>query len=80
MVELDGSNDGINFTNLTAGDFTYPLTDLEVERVVMPFTSNSKNYSYRYYKIKLWNAGKLPAWHPGANGESFIFIDEIEFK
>ena len=80
MVELDGSNDGINFTNLTAGDFTYPLTDLEVERVVMPFTSNSKNYRYRYYKIKLWNAGKLPAWHPGANGESFIFIDEIEFK
>ena len=28
-------------------------------------------------KIKLINPGPLPAWHPGAGGASFIFLDEI---
>jgi hypothetical protein len=23
--------------------------------------------------------GPLPAWHPGAGGESFIFVDEIRW-
>lgn len=31
----------------------------------------------RYVKIKASNYGKVPAWHPGAGGDSFIFIDEI---
>jgi hypothetical protein len=26
------------------------------------------------------NYGKLPAWHPGAGGDAFIFVDEIEIK
>ncbi len=31
----------------------------------------------RFLKIKASNFGKVPAWHPGAGGDSFIFIDEI---
>ena len=32
----------------------------------------------RFVKIVAYNAGKLPEWHEGNGGESFIFIDEIE--
>ncbi|HQQ93101.1 MAG TPA: GH92 family glycosyl hydrolase [Bacteroidia bacterium] len=32
----------------------------------------------RYVKLLLKNAGKLPDWHPGAGGDSFIFLDEVE--
>ena len=31
----------------------------------------------RYVKITAHNYGKIPAWHPGAGGDAFIFIDEI---
>ncbi|HWY38330.1 MAG TPA: GH92 family glycosyl hydrolase [Bacteroidia bacterium] len=34
----------------------------------------------RFIKIKAYNYGKLPAWHPGKGDEAFIFIDEIEVK
>lgn len=34
----------------------------------------------RYIKVKAVNFGKLPAWHQGAGGEAFIFIDEISIK
>jgi len=31
-------------------------------------------------KIQAKQYGPLPAWHPGAGGESFIFVDEIRWK
>ena len=31
----------------------------------------------RYIRVKALNPGEIPAWHPGAGYESFIFIDEI---
>ena len=35
---------------------------------------------YRYIKIIAKKLGKLPEWHLGAGGKSWIFIDEIEVK
>ncbi len=34
----------------------------------------------RYFKFTARNYGKLPEWHPGAGGDTFIFIDEIIIK
>lgn len=34
----------------------------------------------RFVKVKAYNFGKLPDWHQGVGGDSFIFIDEIEVK
>ncbi|HXB38892.1 MAG TPA: GH92 family glycosyl hydrolase [Bacteroidia bacterium] len=34
----------------------------------------------RYVKITLKQYGKLPDWHPGKGGNSFIFIGEIDLK
>ena len=31
-------------------------------------------------RIRLHNPGLLPNWHPGAGGETFIFIDEISIS
>jgi hypothetical protein len=31
----------------------------------------------RYVKVRAKNFGKLPDWHMGAEGEAFIFVDEI---
>lgn len=34
----------------------------------------------RYVKIMARNAGPCPPWHPGAGGESWIFLDEVLIK
>lgn len=34
----------------------------------------------RYVKVKAENAGPLPAWHPGAGGQSWVFVDEIAVR
>jgi len=35
---------------------------------------------FRYVKVIARNFGKLPAWHQGAGGDAFIFIDEITIR
>lgn len=51
---------------------------------VYTISEGAKNTPYlskaRYLKIKVYNYGKLPAWHPGKGEDAFIFIDEIEVK
>jgi len=31
----------------------------------------------RYVRAVLRNSGKLPAWHLGAGGDSWVFADEV---
>jgi hypothetical protein len=31
----------------------------------------------RYVKVRAEHAGPLPAWHPGAGGKAWVFVDEI---
>ena len=40
--------------------------------------SSQRPMQSRFIKLKASNFGKVPAWHPGAGGDSFIFIDEIQ--
>ncbi|MBU6323994.1 MAG: GH92 family glycosyl hydrolase [Bacteroidetes bacterium] len=35
--------------------------------------------SARFVRIEAEQFGPLPAWHPGAGGQSFIFTDEVRF-
>lgn len=34
----------------------------------------------RYVKVYASNYGEIPSWHPGAGGQGFIFIDEIDVR
>lgn len=43
-------------------------------------TSGRRTHKGRYVKVKAYNLGKLPAWHQGAGGDAFIFIDEINIR
>jgi hypothetical protein len=31
----------------------------------------------RYIRVHAYTLGKIPSWHPGANGDAYIFVDEI---
>jgi putative alpha-1,2-mannosidase len=44
---------------------------------VKTIASKPKTIKAKYIKVIAKNYGLLPAWHPGAGGDAFIFIDEI---
>jgi hypothetical protein len=77
FVEGFGSIDGVNYESVTAGDY---LNTYDKEMFISrdPFLFKIKKSNVRYIKVFAENFGKLPDWHPGAGGDAFIFVDEIE--
>ena len=68
------SDDGINFKEIAniknqvaANDYEMHVTDL----------GSKVNASGRYIKVKAVNFGTIPAWHLGAGGQAYIFVDEL---
>ncbi|PKP45600.1 MAG: glycosyl hydrolase family 92 [Bacteroidetes bacterium HGW-Bacteroidetes-11] len=68
------SDDGINFKEIAniknqvaADDYEMHVTDLGAKVIV----------SGRYIKVKAVNFGTIPAWHLGAGGQAYIFVDEL---
>lgn len=78
-VEFYVSQDGKTYELMESVANTVKAEDNTVQ--IHEFEKQSKkNYAGRYVKVKAYNFGKLPAWHQGAGGDAFIFIDEIEVK
>ena len=74
-IEFETSADGVNFRKVA-----------EIKTDVAPddMTEQTKDYlttivptKARYVRVKAHNLGKIPAWHPGAGDDAFIFVDEI---
>ncbi|HEX8068973.1 MAG TPA: GH92 family glycosyl hydrolase [Pyrinomonadaceae bacterium] len=74
-VDFELSTDGRTFTPALSLRADVPVESYEVVRkdLVGAITPQPA----RYVRIKAYNYGKLPAWHAGAGGDAFIFIDEI---
>ena len=47
---------------------------------IKSFSKEIKSTKARFIKVNAQNYGKLPAWHQGAGGSAFVFIDEITIK
>jgi len=78
-VDFFVSTDGKKFEPAANVVNTAPIDSLDTrtqELSVTPFIP----IKARYVKIVLQQYGKLPDWHPGKGGDSFIFIDEIDIK
>jgi hypothetical protein len=74
-VEFSLSDDGehyaaaLNVPNDVPDDTTGALTK-EFGGAITPRRA-------RYVRVRAETYGKLPSWHPGAGGDSWIFVDEI---
>ncbi|MCW3072543.1 MAG: putative hybrid glycoside hydrolase, group 92(-20) family protein precursor [Bacteroidetes bacterium] len=78
-VKYSFSSDGINFSNAVEIENPTDAQNYDVQ-VKDLSTMLPRKISARYVKVEAVNYGKLPAWHQGAGGDAFIFIDEIEIK
>ena len=73
-VEFSVSTDGEHFTPAGRVDCTVDEKDYTVQvwDAELPVDCNA-----RYVKVFAKNIGTIPAWHPGAGYEGFIFTDEL---
>jgi predicted alpha-1,2-mannosidase len=74
-IDFEASHDGKNFVPLLS--LTNDVSEKLYGAIVKEFHRTIQPYEARYVKITVRTFGKLPAWHPGAGGDAWIFVDEI---
>ncbi len=73
-VEFFESDDGITYRKLSEIHNTYDQQGYQTSQHDFMTSANTRT---RFVKIVAYNYGKLPAWHSGAGGDAYIFMDEI---
>ncbi|MCC7502115.1 MAG: family 20 glycosylhydrolase [Flavobacteriales bacterium] len=76
FVEFQYSDDGQHWRPIRGGDHDVPI-EAGGQRVFDFSVKFEHPIHARYVRAILVNAGKLPAWHLGAGGDSWIFADEF---
>ncbi len=78
-INFYSSSDDKNFVLIGSVENTVKAEDYIVQ--LRNFEKQlEKPVELRYLKIVAENFGKLPEWHEGKGGDSFIFIDELEIN
>ena len=73
------SDDGTSWREVAA--LSHDVPPQREDSFVQPFPADAAGGSRaRYVKVRAENAGPLPAWHPGAGGKAWIFVDEIAVR
>ncbi len=74
-IEFEISNDNVNFVKIA--DIKTDVAPEDLTPVIRDYSQDISPVKARYVRIKAYNLGKIPAWHPGAGFDAFIFVDEI---
>jgi hypothetical protein len=77
-IVFETSNDGVNFAEVAEIKPNFPQR--EMTPTVREFTQKITPTRARYVRMRAYNFGKIPAWHPGSGGDPWIFVDEIIIK
>jgi hypothetical protein len=74
-VEFELSLDGVNFSKAAVS--THDVSDRDTHITVREISSTFPRRDARFIKVRAYNYGAVPLWHPGAGGKAWIFVDEI---
>ncbi|MGB7070154.1 MAG: GH92 family glycosyl hydrolase, partial [Pyrinomonadaceae bacterium] len=74
-LEFEVSSDGTNFVKIA--DITPAFPQQEMNTLTKDFQQAVARTKARYVRVRAYNLGKIPSWHPGAGGDPWIFVDEI---
>ncbi len=77
-IEFEISNDGANFKPVA--EIVTDVAPENMDHVVRDFTKEIIPVFTQYVRVTARNLGKIPAWHPGAGYDAYIFVDEIIVK
>lgn len=74
-IEFETSTDGVNFVK--AAEIKTDIAPDDMTELTKDYFAEIKATKVRYVRVKAFNLGKIPSWHPGAGFDAFIFVDEI---
>jgi len=74
-VEIELSIDGRTFS--PAISIANEVSEKQEGVVTKDFVKTIAPQMARYVRLRAVNFGKIPAWHPGSGGDTWIFVDEI---
>lgn len=74
-VEFEVSDDGENFRKVAEIKTDVAVDDMKPQ--IKDYVQTIAPTKARYVRVRAANLGKIPAWHPGAGNDAFIFVDEI---
>jgi hypothetical protein len=74
-LEFEVSDDGTTFRRVA--DFKPGFPREEMNPAMREFVVDIPVERARYVRVRAFNFGKIPAWHLGAGGDPWIFVDEI---
>lgn len=77
-ISVSISQDGHTWKKIATATHGIPVTDMQAQ--TMNLTATFAPVRTRFVRVVAETYGKLPAWHPGAGSDAFIFCDEIEVK
>jgi predicted alpha-1,2-mannosidase len=74
-IEFEVSGDGVNFRKVA--DIKTDVDPKEMTPTIRDYKQAISPVKARYVRVRAYNLGKIPSWHPGAGDDAFIFVDEI---
>ena len=74
-IEFEASTDGARFTKVA--EINGDVAPEDMEHKIRDYFVEITPTRARFVRVKAYNLGKIPAWHPGAGFDAFIFVDEI---
>jgi putative alpha-1,2-mannosidase len=74
-ISFEVSDDGVNFQKVVERKTQHPVDDMKPR--IQEYSLGITPVYRRYVRVRAENFGKIPAWHPGAGGDPWIFVDEI---
>ncbi|MCU1290142.1 MAG: alpha-mannosidase, partial [Acidobacteria bacterium] len=74
-VEFEVSSDGERFRKVAEIKTDVATEDMKPQ--IKDYFAEIAPVKARYVRVKAYNLGKIPSWHPGAGFDAFIFVDEI---
>ncbi len=74
-IEFEVSSDNASFTKVA--EIKPDVSPEDMNEQIKDYVKEILPVKARYVRVKATNLGKIPAWHPGAGFDAFIFIDEI---
>ncbi|MCW5959944.1 MAG: GH92 family glycosyl hydrolase [Pyrinomonadaceae bacterium] len=77
-IEFEISSDGEDFRKVAEIKTDVAPEDMKLQ--IKDYFAEIAPTKARFVRVKAYNLGKIPAWHPGAGSDAFIFVDEIFIK
>jgi predicted alpha-1,2-mannosidase len=74
-IEFEVSDDNVNFRKVA--EIKTDVASDDMKEQIKDFSAEIAPVKARYVRVKAYNLGKIPTWHPGAGDDAFIFVDEI---